>query len=541
MPRITVTWIVFATLAIAAVQPPPRLGTVVFPATGHAAAHRAFVEGVAWLHSFGYEQALESFRAAQKIDPHFVMAYWGEAMTHNHPVWHSQDVEAGRKALSALAPTPEARAAMAATARERGYLHAVDVLFGSGGDKIARDRAYASAMKDLAASYPEDLEAQCFYALALLGTVPLGDRGTAVQLEAGAIAERVLAKNANHPGAAHLVIHAYDDPENARRALSAAHTYSHIAPDASHARHMPAHIFLQLGMWNEAAASDEAAFTASVDWVARQRFPLAMRDFHSLSWWSYELLQQGRFAKARTTFAPVEEAIAQAASRGPSASQAPSMPLHEPDAVAEPDAMSLRNDLASIRAFYVLESGDWSMLKGRGSFDNIDELFAVGYSAARLGDLDRAKAALELLQKFLVTDKDEGRRPIALVMERELDGVIALAEKRVDAAVRSLQDAAAIERRMRRPSARPHPIKPAHELLGEALLEVNRPREAIDAFERALSWTPNRSRAVLGLARAYAKNGDAANAKKYYAQFLKNWSRADAGRPELPEARRAVR
>jgi tetratricopeptide (TPR) repeat protein len=522
--------------SLAAAQPSgPRLGTVVFPVTGKPEAQRAFVEGVAWLHSFGYEEALDSFRTAIKLDRSFVMARWGEAMTHNQPVWHTQDLEAGRKAFAALGPSREARAARAQTPRERDYLAAVEVLFGDG-DKSSRDLAYAAAMKDLAARYPQDLEAQCFYALALLGAVPLGERGTPTQLEAGAVAERVFAQNPNHPGAAHVIIHAYDDPDNARRALPAARAYARIAPDASHARHMPAHIFMQLGMWDEAAASDEASFAASRAWVARKGFSPAMRDFHSLSWLSYELLQQGRYVRARQTFAPLEEAIAQAAdAKGRPAPSA--MPHHEPDAVAEPDVMSLRNDLASIRAFYVLETGQWSEMRGRSSFDNLDELFALGFSAAKLKDVDRAKAAREMLQDFLARDKDEGRRPIGLIMERELAAAIALAEGRGEDAVRALNEAVAVENRMRRPSARPHPIKPASELLGETLLELGRPADAIEPFKRALWWAPNRSRAVLGLARALAKTSDRAGARTQYAQLLKNWSHADPAIPELAEAR----
>jgi tetratricopeptide (TPR) repeat protein len=524
--------------AVVSAQPPstPRLGAIVFPATGKPEPHRAFLEGVSWLHSFGYEQALDAFRAALKLDPGFVMASWGEAMTHNHPVWHTQDLEAGRRALSRLGATREARAARAATARERAYLAAVELLFGDG-DKTSRDLAYAGAMQQLAARYPDDQEAASFYALSLLGAVPLGERGTRSQLEAGEIAERILQRNPNHPGAAHIVIHAYDDPENARRALPAARTYARIAPDSSHALHMPAHIFIQLGMWDEAVASDEAAFAASTAWVDRKRFSLAMRDFHSLSWLSYELLQQGRFAKAQSTFAPLEEAIAQASST-PAKAMRPSMPHHQPDAVGQPDVMSLKNDLASIRAYFVIESRRWTEMKGKSSFDNLDELFALGLGAARLGDLDRAKAAWELLRKFVATDTDEGRKPLAIVMEKELEAAVALAEKRGDAALAALGQAIEVEGRMRRPSARPRPIKPTNEMLGETLLELGRPpSEAVKAFERALWWAPNRSLAVLGLARALAKSGDRASARKQYEQFRKNWARADPGLKEVQEAK----
>ena len=194
-----------------------------------------------------YEDAIDAFRAAQKLDPNFVMAYWGEAMSFSQPLWFFEEVEKGRAALAKLGATPAARMAKAKTPREQGFLRAVEALFGSG-DKPARAAAHAKEMARVAAENPADDDAQTFYALALLATLPRGDAALPLRQQAGAIAERVFARNPKHPGAAHYILHAYDHGTLASKALPAARAYAKIAPQASHALHMPAHAFLQLGI-----------------------------------------------------------------------------------------------------------------------------------------------------------------------------------------------------------------------------------------------------------------------------------------------------
>ncbi len=243
------------------------------------------------------------------------MAYWGEALAYNQPLWFNEDLAKARAALAKLKPTrrgvrpksrltrfrrrPRARRAIS-TPCERLYGH---------GDKATRDRAYADRMGELSRRFPDDDEAAAFHALALLGTIPSGGRDPAVSLKAGGIALAILKKNPQHPGAAHYALHAFDDGEHAALGLEAARTYARIAPASSHARHMPSHVFLPLGMWDEAAASDESAFAASVDLAKRKGLSAAQYDFHSLSWLHYEYLQQGRFAKAREAMAEVQRAL----------------------------------------------------------------------------------------------------------------------------------------------------------------------------------------------------------------------------------------
>jgi hypothetical protein len=244
------------------------------------------------LHNFEYDEAILAFREAQRLAPGFVMAYWGEALSYSQPLWYNENPARARDALARLAPTRAARAAKATTARELGYLDAVERLFDTG-ERAARLKSYADRMGQLVIDHPSDDEARALYALALLGTIPEGQRDPAISLKAGELAAAVFKRNPQHPGAAHYMLHAFDDGVNNRRGLAAARAYSKIAPASSHALHMPSHVFLPLGMWDEAVASDEAAFNASVAWVKRTGRSTDQQDFHSLSWLHYEYLQLG--------------------------------------------------------------------------------------------------------------------------------------------------------------------------------------------------------------------------------------------------------
>src|SRR6185436_14001281 len=205
---------------------------------------------------FEFDEAAEAFKKAQQADPAFALAYWGEAMSYNHPLWAQVDVPAAKKALEKLGPTPESRIAKARTPKEKSYVEAVHQLYYAPGEKLARDNAYSQAMAKMYAQWPEDREVAIFYALSLLGTVRPGDQGFRRQALAASIAERVFKENPNHPGAAHFIIHSFDDPDHAPLALPAARAYAQIAPSAPHALHMPSHIFVQLGLWDDVAKSN---------------------------------------------------------------------------------------------------------------------------------------------------------------------------------------------------------------------------------------------------------------------------------------------
>ena len=533
-----------APAAVATAQPRPvldpttpsgALGVIAFPTSGAAAAQGDFLRGVAWLHSFGYEDAIEAFQAAQAKDPQFVMAYWGESLAYSQPLWFQEEPAKGRAVLTRLGATPGERAAKAHTDREKAFLGAIEALWGPG-DLASRAAAHAAAMSALGRAYPADDEVQVFRALALLGTMPRGDLSLPVREQAGAIAEAVFTKNPAHPGAAHLILHAYDHGALAARGLAAARAYAKVAPAASHALHMPAHFFVQLGYWHDAAASDLASWQASVAWTARRQKPVTLRDFHSLVWLQYELTQLGQFARARQVAGEIDGAMAVATEQdvigghhyGDSEIGRGSGPL------------ALRNDKGSMRARYILESERWSEMAGENGFDNLDALYALGVSAARLDDVARAVAVRNELIKASQPGMDAGLREQAAIMLLELDAVAAVLAGTPAVAFSRLDQAVALQAKMPKPIGRPYPVKGADELYGELLLEAGRAADAVRWFEQALVRTPNRSRAVLGLARAAAQSGNAAKSRTAYTQFLENWKDADPGLPELAEARAAL-
>ena len=515
--------------------PGAPLGTITFPATGNPKAHEVFIRGVLWLHSFAYEEAIDAFRAAQAIDPQFVMAYWGEAMCFNQPLWFGEEPDKARAALAKLGASPSLRAAKAKTPREQLYLAAIEALFGSGA-KPERDQAFAAAMATLAGKFPQDDEAQSFYALSLLATLPRGDQALPLRERAGAIAEGVFKRNPRHPGAPHYILHAYDHSQLAARALPAARAYAKIAPAASHALHMPAHAFVQLGHWDEAAATDEASWEASIAWAKRRGLSVAMRDFHSLSWLQYEWTQQGRFDKSVGALMQVMEAMKIVGSSG----EIGGHHYGDSEIGRGSGVAALRNDNGSMRARHVIESERWVDITNQKSFDNIDELFAMGMGAAKLGDIAKANTSLDLLQKADAPGQDPGLREQAAVMVEEMRALVAMAGGRPLDAITAMERATALQARMPKPIGRPYPVKGADELFGEILLQAGRPKEAVAWFERALARTPNRSRAVLGLARASAKTGETTKSRRAFQQFLNNWRLADPGLPELQEARAAL-
>jgi len=508
---------------------PPSLGRISFPTSGAAAAQPAFIRGVLLLHSFEYDDAIEAFRDAERIDPQFAMAYWGEAMSFKQPLWFNEDVEKARDALRRLDAAVRARAI---TPREHGYIEAIRTLFADD-DNAARDRAYADRMGELSRAHPQDDEAAAFYALALLATIRPGQPKPDVSLKAGAIAAAILVRNPQHPGAAHYALHAYGDGEHAAMGLNAARIYARIAPASSHARHMPSHVFVPLGMWNEAAASDESAFAASVEWVARHHASVAQEDFHSLSWLQYEYLQQGRFAKAAELMAPVQQALTAPAVTGPH-------PHVESEISRGFAAPALTSELASMRARLVVESGRWTDMRGGTRFDNVDELFALGIASAKLGDRPRADAVLDHLGKARDAAPDTDTRQLAEIMQLEVAGMVANGAGDRDAALPLLERATELEAARPKPNARAYPIKPAVELYAEALLEADNPQAAVRAFRASLSRTPRRAASLIGLASAAAAAGMPDAAERAAREFLEMWKRADPDRPEIARARAIV-
>ncbi len=349
-----------------------NLGETNFPNSGAAAAQPDFMRGLLLLHSFEFDAARESFRAAQAKDPGFVMAYWGEALSHNMPIWGEQDLEAARAVLQRLGPTREARMAKAATERERGYLASVEALYGDGA-KVERDASFNRALGELARKFPEDLDARSFYALSWLG-LSGSTRDTANYMRAAAEAEAVYEIDPRHPGALHYLVHAYDDPVHAPLGLRAARRYGKVAPAAAHAQHMPSHIFFALGMWDDAIEANVASLA-----TARSQ---GQGGYHALEWLAYAYLQQGM----RDDAAKLVQSVA--------------------DDVARKPTQGNRTSLAYARAMWLVETGsadpmgwadvDETGIKSIYAFSAYD--FARGVVAARSGDVSAAEAQARRLQ-----------------------------------------------------------------------------------------------------------------------------------------------
>ena len=467
------------------------LGRIDFPNSGAPEAQAAFLTGMKAFHSFEFEDAGEAFRQAQAIDPDFALAYWGEALSYNHPLWSEQDRLAAHTALAGYASTPEDRAARMPAGRERGLMEAVDVLYGSG-DKLSRDIAYSEAMRHLHEAYPEDDEIATLYALSLLGTVRRGDKGFARQVRAGAIAMEVFARNPKHPGAAHFIIHAFDDPEHAILALPAAKAYAEIAPAAPHALHMPSHIFVQLGMWEGVVASNEASYRAALDHVARKGLARGRSEFHALQWYHYGQLQLGNEERARWA---LDEAFR---------------------TLEAFPGKRVRRGAMRMLARHTLETQRWSEFD-HGILTDADRRhaalqLAAGVSAAYTGKPAAAEIALANIKdagkRLEGTPSGAWRARIVAVEQKELEAALASARGDDDVAEAFLVEAAALEAELNAPSGPPSPMKPAHEMYGEFLLARGRMEEAAVQFKRALERTPNRTRSVRGLERARQHSSD---------------------------------
>jgi tetratricopeptide (TPR) repeat protein len=518
-----------------------QLGRVEFQVTGLEKSREYFLRGLAALHSFWYEEALEAFRESTRVAPDFSMGYWGEAMAHNHPLWGEQDTEDARKVLQKLNVAPKL------TPRERAYLNAVRILYGEG-DKHARDLAYSAAMEKIYRDYPDDLDAACFYALSLLGTVRPEDKGFRRQAQAGATALAVFEKNPNHPGAAHYIIHAFDDPDHAILALPAARRYAEIAPEAHHARHMPAHIFLQLGMWPEAAASNESAWEASDAWVTRKNLSPVNRDYHSLYWLLYVYLQQGRYGKAEQSLELMKKVMTESKDDKRPGYFASNYAMMAAAFMVETERWDLAAKLfgaaradeqpAGEHSGHAAhsEAGAQGRTAARSNTSQVVPVFMLGLAAAKKKSDESEKnlAALRALQK---AEKNSYRAKSEEIRELEIAAVAASSKGQHSKAIELMKEARKLEDDLAPPSGPPALIKPAHELFGEVLLGAGKASEAAEQFAAALLRQPNRARSLIGAARAAAQSGNAKAAAEFYGKFLKQWEQADQDLPELTEAK----
>lgn len=476
-----------------------QLGEINFTVTGKAEAQPVFKKGLLYLHSFEYEDAAEEFQKAKKIDPGFVMAYWGEAMTNNHTLWREQDYDQGNKILNELAASPEERMAKAGTELEKDLVRGVNILYGKG-NKTERDSSYATYMKTLYNKYPGNNEIASFYSLSLIGWGLVG-RQTPILEQAAEIAKEVLERNPKHPGALHYLIHAFDDPGHAAKALAAADKYAVVAPDAGHALHMPTHIYLALGMWDKVISSNIVSWDAERERKERKKLNNNALGYHSWHWLQYGELQKGNPEKARSMVDSMQKYCTEL-----------------PSPVA-------RAHMILLRSTYLAETNDYLSPIANISFQNNDlnimtrtkDYFISGMQAYHKKDgaeLDRIITKMtgeRLVEQQKVSDKGirvcgNINRSIATksdlekteIMELELRAMHALLSNNPKEAEKYFQLATGLESKTSFAYGPPQIAKPSFELYGEWLLSVNRPADALQQYEKALELAPARRLALAG-------------------------------------------
>ena len=500
-----------------------------------------FDRALALLHNFWYARALERFEEVAKIDPQCAMAYWGAAMTYNHPFWDPPSQQDEMKAWKLVQKGLSAREV---SPREKLYLAAVAELFkdSGAGTKSTRDQRYEAEMATAYEKYADD-ETALFYGLSILGAIPEGSQGFTQQARAAKIFEAVYAHHPDHPGALHYLIHAYDDPVNAEKGLPAARAYAQAAAAVPHALHMPSHIFTRLGYWNESASTNLKAWEVSEADVKRAGESRAYRDFHSLNYLQYAYIQLGRFHDAQHTVDIVAEQYREMSNKqtAPDTPELESRHVRGRTIYAVPDRVVY--GYFDMLTRLVVESAEWNEVSKIPLVVSSRDFVAVklqweAKAAAVKGDTSAANAAAAKLDSLA---EEPGQHPFAKLIitlqAKEAEAFAAQSAGNTERAVARLKEAVAIEDSIDDLSQPPYPVIPANELCGNLLLELSRPSEAIGYFQKTLARTPNRPKAILGLARAAQALGDKENAKRLYAEFLALWKMADSDRPELTIAK----
>ena len=496
-----------------------------------------FDRALAMLHNFWFARALEAFKKVIQADPQCAMAYWGAAMTYNHPFW---DAPTREDESAAWALVQKGRQTTKKTPREEMYLDAVAALYkdAGAGSKSERDEAYKNAMKAVYEKYPDD-EVKLFYGLSILGTIKEGTPGFERQAVVAKLFEEVYAKKPEHPGALHYLIHVYDDPEHAVDGLKAARAYAKAAAAVPHAQHMPSHIFTRLGYWEESAAANENAWRTSEDDVKRAGESGEYRDFHSLNYLQYAYLQLGRYRDAKR----VTDMIKAEYEALPNKKTALDTPELQARHVRGRTIYALPDRVAygyfDMLARYIVETGTWQEVPKIPLVAPSRDFVAMKLQLQAIAaDAAGAKAAAN---QILALSNEPGQHPfvkqIITMQAKEAEAIAARASGDIEGAMAMMNEAVAVEDSIYALSQPPYPIIPVHELYGTMLLEVKRPAEAMKHFTETLKRTPGRPKAIYGIARAAESLGDRQTAMKRYTEFLELWKQADKDRPEIAKAR----
>ena len=493
-----------------------ELGKVTFPTSCNPAVQAEFERGVAMLHSYWFNYAGKTFRGVLERDPTCAMAYWGIALDLlGNTLGAPPSPQAAGEAWKAL---EQARQLAAKTARERDWLDAIRAYYRDH-DRVAVDArlsAYTSAMAQLAERYPDDFEAQVFYALTLQASAPKQDLSYANQMKSAAILEQLYAKNPQHPGITHYLIHAYDFAPFADKGLAAARRYAAIAPAVPHARHMPAHIYSMVGLWEDSIASNLSALEIQPDY------------YHAADFAVYAYLQLAQDAKAA---ALIEKA------------------LKTPERGDRPASLVNFTSRAAMPARSVLERGDWAAAAVlpivASAYPQADSLtrFTRGLGLARRRD-ERGAAdeidAMESLRRSLQASGESYWADRTSEQMLAVSAWVAFGNGGRDKAIALMRRAADGEDGSIKHVAMENRLYPMRELLGDLLLEAGQPANAFAEYRKALAQTPNRYRGLYGAARAAEASGDRENAVGYYTKLIQLASTGDGSRPELQRAKAYV-
>ncbi len=501
------------------------LGEVNFPVSCSEAAQREFNRAMALFHSFWFDPAKKSFSKVLEHDPECAMAHWGIAiMSMGNPFTWQTNPKAARAGAPSAA---EAQRVGGKSERERDYIAALGALFKDWETTEFRSRALAfeKAMEGVAAKYPQDDEAQILYALALNATALPTDKTFTNQLKAAAILEPLFKKYPHHPGVAHYLIHTYDYAELAERGLPAARTYAGIAPSVPHALHMPSHIFSRVGLWREMVEANRASYLAAKGELKQATLGIGAYDaLHAMDYMVFGQLQQAQDKAAKQL---VDEAGA----------------IRKVNVETFVAAYAF----AAIPSRYAMERGDWQQAAALtlsppdlawNQFPQSEAIlvFARGLGAARSGDVAGARRAVERLQalKDAMTAAKSGYWAAQADFQiKAVNAWIALAGKRHAEAVQMMRAAAEAEEASDKHPVTPGNVVPSRELLGEMLMALFQPAQALAEFERSLKRDPSRLRGVYGAALAAEASGNRDKARDYYAKLQALTAQRDTERPEL--------
>ena len=505
-----------------------EFGDVNFALSCNFDVRETFNTALALLHSFEYDEAEKAFVQVLDVDAECAMAYWGVAMSIlNHPKFGPLSKDGFEKATKVL----KISESLTKTTKEKDYLDAVSSYYKSDWDKtthLIRAEKMEIPMKKLYTKYKEDKEAAIFYALSLFATSNSKDKTFAKQRKAGQILESIFPNQPNHPGIAHYIIHHYDHPELAKLALSTARKYANIAPASAHAQHMPSHIFTRLGLWDESIESNLNSASSAQCYAGETEMEGHWsREIHAMDYLVYAYLQKGDNNSANEQ---VEnwKMINKVSPRNSSPYNFGAIPIRI--------VLENKQWAKAAKLKYHATEHQWKNWPWERSLLH----FARAIGASHIGDINGAGKELDSLLSFhdeLLIKKASYRAAQVMIQVKVVQGLIQYAQGNNDKAIYLIQEASELEEITGKHPATPGEVLPARELLGDLLLKINKPSEALTAYEKNLKRSPNRFNGLYGAASAAELSGNQEKATKYFEQLLKLVENSNSSRPELVKAK----